>query len=212
MKILQKIILGAGILFLAGGVVGAGLIYRDIRTENLIHAKMAMIRIPFSDTSSSASGGFLPFREGLYTLYLSPSGPDIPPGSDPGRCATGAVLDGLMNYDGAVDVIITDPEERVRINRSISGEKFPSSSPGDNGWIFIDTIRITPGETQWTLGVYVCPADSSPPACEMNLFLLPPQRYDIGAYVADGITRVVGFAGLMLTGFIMIVLAGRIRR
>jgi len=208
-KNLSKVLMGAGIAFLVGGVAGAGLTYRDITTENLMHATMANVRVPFADTAASASARFLPYREGVYTLYLSSAGPDLSQGRDDARCGADSLIASFLNYGGLVDILITDPGDRVALGRSLSA---PAAPPEDNGWIPVDTLRISPGEHQWTLGVYVCPDGSPPPRCGMEFFLLPPQRYEIGTYLAGGVMRMVGFGGLMLAGFLMIVFAGRAGR
>jgi len=212
MKKLRKIVLGAGILLLVVGVGGAGLTYRDIRTENLLHANMATIRIPFTDTLAAVPTGFLPYREGLYTIYLTVAVSDTTDLVPAYGCPPDSVLTTLVNYRGVVDILISDPDDRVVLKRSISGGAAPTNVNRENGWILVDTLSISPGDLQWTLGTHVRRDDSPPPSCGVEVFLLPPQHYDIGTYLADGIMLLVGFGGCMLIGFVMIVLAGRARR
>jgi hypothetical protein len=207
-----NILLGTGILLLVAGVAGSGLTYRDIRTENLLHAKMAPILIPFADTPASASANFLPYRGGVYSIYISgqdPEGGAPPPAAG---CAPESLPASLRDYEGVVDILVRDPRGDIVINRRISpGEAFPMVKDS-HGWISVDTLSLGTDERQWTLGVSVRPEGSPRPECGMSLFILPPQRYDIGAYLADGIVRLVAFGACMFIGFALIVFSGRARR
>ena len=48
--------------------------------------------------------------------------------------------------------------------------------------------------------------------CHWSVFLLPPQEYEIGEFLRDGMMLLLTFAGMMLAGFILIVVSARHRR
>jgi len=209
MRFGQKILLGTGIAFLTGGVAGTGITYRDLRTENLFQARTASVRVAFPDTASTSSAGFLPYREGTYTLYLSPAGPG---GSNRGtECTPAGIIDGLSAYGGAVDLLVTDPSGEVRLRSGIAGDGAAGLTPGENGWVRIDSLRIPRGDRQWTLAAITRPDGSAAHPCPVEMFLLPPQTGEIGTLMEGGVFRLVGFGGLMFAGFVLIVLAGRSR-
>ncbi len=217
MKNSRKILLGTGIALLIAGVAGAGITYQDIRRENLMHAVAATVPVPFADTAASLSAGFLPYRDGTYSLYLSAPGDPEDPGRGPGQrnaaaCPPEAVLAGIIEYDGSLEIAVTDPDGRVTYSRRITPGNVPATLPTGRGWVLIDTLGVPAGGRQWTLGVSVRPGDTHPPVCGMDIFLLPPQRHDIGSYMAGGVMWLVGFGGCMMLGFIVIVLAGRAGR
>jgi len=216
MKNSRKILLGTGIALLVAGVAGAGITYQDIRRENLMHAVAATLPVPFADTASSVSAGFLPYRDGTYSLYLSAPGDREDAERGPERraapCPPEAVLAGIIEYDGSLEITVSDPDERVTYSRRITRGIVPAALPTERGWILIDTLGVRAGGRQWTLGVSVRPGGSRPPACGMDILLLPPQRHDIGSYMEGGVMWLVGFGGCMMLGFIVIVLAGRAGR
>ncbi len=203
---MSKIFLLTGMVFLAGGVIGAGLTYRSMKTENLMHARTGGVSVPFGEASAPASARFQPYRAGAYRLYLA-SRPV--PGSG---CVGDSLPAGLREFDGIIDVLITDPSGTIVLNRTYGPWNDPVPPATGQGWILLDSMVIdTALEQPWTNEVYGCPTTTFSPSCPWEIFLLPPQEVEIGEYLRDRMVLLVVFGGIMLLGFVMIVAGGRTR-
>ncbi len=196
-----------GIFCLIGGMLGAGLTYRSMRSENLTHASTGELSIPFADTSSSATVRFQPYRAGVYGVYLAPSAPGEQP------CPPESAARDLARFDGIIDFAVAEHDGRIVLTKSVGPGEMRDLRPGKNGWILIDSLPVAVApESSWSLLVVWCPGAENAPACPWSVFLLPPQEYEIGEFLRDGMMLLLTFAGMMLAGFILIVVSARHRR
>jgi hypothetical protein len=200
------ITLVSGIVLLGAGIFGAGLTYRSMRTENLTHARTGEVTVPFADTQALASARFRPYAAGVYRLYVGPPGP----GADP--CPDGAIAADLARLDGIIDVSVSEPGGRVEFSGGVGPGGGEAPAPEANGWVLIDSLRIGPADdSAWSIEVSYCPGSPFIPSCAWTVFLLPPQDRDIGSFLEGGIFRMLAFFGVMILGFVLVVVGGRAR-
>lgn len=196
----------AGIFCLAAGTVGAGLTYRSMRTENLIHARTGVLSVPFADTPAAVSTRFQPYRDGVYRVYFAL------PASGADGCSSESLALDLARLDGIIDIAVWEPDGRVVLARSVGPGDAAEFRPGETGWILLDSVTVPAApESSWIFELSYCPGTPFAPTCPWTAFLLPPQQFDIGEFLREGITLLLVFGGVMFSGFILIVAGGRKR-
>ncbi len=214
-----RLLLPVGIICLVGGTIGAGLTYRSMRTENLVHARTEDLAVPFADSAVSVSARFQPYAAGLHLIYLA-SGPAPGTGSGAGRnarsgrdCPDETFSRDLTLLDGIIDITVADAGAQVLLSRSV-GPGDAAQFPRDrNGWVLVDSVMIpATRDSAWTLGLSYCPGTSGTPSCPWVVFLLPPQELEIGGFLGDRVKLLLSFGGLMVAGFFLIVTGGRQRK
>lgn len=189
------------------GIVGAGLTYRDMATENLLHAKTGIITLKLSDTSDWKSEKFSLYQPGKYLLVLT----TVNNFSKPYLTDT---LEQLSpRYTGNLDVEVVQPSGALLLSKQFTRNSLSLNVPYNMSWTVLDTLQIDePFDGTWSIKGRVATADTSFARTTSQLFLFPPQKYDIGWYLYGKTFQLVGFALMILVGFITLFISGRFRK
>jgi hypothetical protein len=198
-KAMRNIILIIGLLMTAGGVAGVGFLYRDMKTENLIHARTGMLPVKLSEITDWKSATFTFYQPGTHKLGFSM------------QPRQGLTEQATRTFHGKFEVEILSPDGISVFNKLIeSGISFPQDGDSTD-WTTLDTFQINnPTEHSWTLRTRVTRADSTYTTMKSELFILPPQQYDIENYLTGNMYKLLGMGILVLTGFILIVYSGSV--
>lgn len=196
MKLLSKIIFFLGTLMLVGGVVGAGIIYRDMKTENLMHARSGIVSLELTRISGWKTSPFAPYRVGTLLLCVTFDSAKPAPASAP---------------EIQIEYSIREPGGRTVIHGTWPG-RMPEQSTS-NSWIAIDSVNI-PDQTEasWSVGARVVKPDPSSVHPRAEVFVMPPQKYEIGSYLSGEMSKLVAMGILVILGFVLIVGGASMKR
>jgi hypothetical protein len=189
------------------GIIGAGITYRVMATENLLHAKTGIITLNLSDTSDWKSEKFSLYQTGNYLLVLTTvnnfSAPYIGDSTEPLS----------PHYSGQLDVEVVHPSGATLLSKHFAGHSFSLNVPYNMSWAVLDTLHITePFDGTWGIKAHVAVADTAFTRTTSQLFIFPPQKYDIGWYLYGKTFQLVGFALLILVGFILLFVTGYLKK
>lgn len=191
---LPRLLLLLGIAMTIGGVGGTGYFYREMKIENLKHARTGDVALSLGAVSDWKEARFNVFREGTHTLILTAR-----PGHHPADTSR-----------PTLEIEVADPSGATAFRSSVA---LPAQALGavDAGGAFTaGSFSVAdPGEEPWSVRARITSAGA---ARECELSVLPPQRYDIGAYLEGGIVRLIVTGATGLAGFILIVAAATWQR
>jgi hypothetical protein len=195
MKSLPKILLTLGILMSAGGIGAAGLLYRDMKSETLKHARTGDIALSLAEASGWKNSACSLFRSGTHSVVLT-----LTP--RPG------VRQPPAEYTGALDVEVSFPDGRMALQRSVQPKGIALPIPDSGMSVVLATFDVAePTEESWTVRARVAAPNSVFAAVDAEISVLPPQIYEIGSYIADRIYLLIGLGVVALSGFGIIVYA-----
>jgi hypothetical protein len=200
MNSLPKALRILGILLVFAGVGGTGYFYRQMKVENLKHARTGDIPVRLGAPSAWESAGFNVFREGTHLVILTVhNGARIAPGPlTPVLTLDLQVADAtgrmVLATSGVVPLAAVPPADSTTV--AVLGS-FPVALVGDE---------------PWTLKARVVAGDSAMAGLGAELSVLPPQLYDIGDYLTGKIMTLLAMGAMALAGFIMIVVSASIGR
>ncbi len=198
---MRNFLLIIGILMTTGGVVGVGFLYRDMKTENLIHARTGMLPVTLSEITDWKNTTFTLYQPGTHKLGLS-----LQP-------QQGLPEKSTLAFNGKLEVDILNPNEISVFHKLIDTSISFSEHSDSTYWTTLDTFQIdNPTQHSWTLRARVTEADSAYSVIKSELFILPPQQYDIENYLTGNMYKLLGMGILVLTGFILIVYSGTVGR
>ncbi len=198
MKSLPKILLTLGILMSAGGIAGAGLLYRDMKIETLKHARTGDIALSLGHAGDWRKGACTLFRSGSHAVILSLDGSTR--GAAPAR------------YQGALDVEVSSPDGKVAFRKTVRPDGIMLPLPDSGMSMVIGTFDVAePTEASWNVRARVATPDSAFSAVPAEISILPPQIYEIGSYIAGRIYVLIGMGFVALAGFGVIVFAASLQ-
>jgi hypothetical protein len=190
MKNFHRLLALLGGFLMVGGIVAAGLTYRDMRAENLFHSRTTSIELRLDSASGWESTSFSVYRPGVHLLILR-------------------MLNGTIDstFSGTIDVRIADPTGVEFLTKRIDHIAFQQSAD----WTTLAVATFS-GSTDgvWTLQARVSQPDERRGAADV--FILPPQRYDIEAYLYAQTIKLIVFGVAAMLGFGLIVLGSAMMR
>ena len=205
MKLFSKILFTSGIIMMIGGMAAAGLTYRDMKEQNLLHARTDALQFDLAQSSGWKTATFGLYQEGNHVLFLSATDTSASPSSGD---------DGLeAETNGQLEAFIYGPSGQEFLHKWYPFEPVHLRRDRGAAWAALDTLKI--GET--FSGVWTLRARVTHPAAKMGpspaeVFILPPQKYEIGRYLSGELFRVIGFGVAMMAGFSLMVVGGILRR
>lgn len=201
----SKLTLVAGMILLASGVIGTGLTYREMKEENLFHARAGNLAINLVSESDWKLSTFTPYQTGAHLLYFA-----LP---NPKSAAPGKTTPAADNFSGLLEVKVTDPGGTILYYATLPSGKTAVKNRVNPEWILLDTLHISESIMHpWTLEAKVVSPNLTFEGANAELFIIPPQRYDIGSYLSSQILKLIGGGFAVLTGFGLIVLGGTLSR
>jgi hypothetical protein len=196
-----------GIILMLAGIIGAGVTYRDMATENLLHAKTGIVTLKLSDTSDWKTEKFSLYQSGNHLLVLT----TVNNFSMPYIADTLPEPSG--RFHGKIEVRISQPSGAMLLNKVYSGNTLSLNVPYNMSWSVLDTLHIgEPFEGTWSIKARVGSADTAFSRTTSEVFIFPPQKYDIGWYLYDKTFQLMGFALLILIGFILLFVSGFLKK
>jgi hypothetical protein len=201
----SKATLILGILMTIGGVAGTGLTYRDMKTQNILHARTGIIQLNLGKQSEWDKETFAFYQPGDHVLYLT----TVDAFSKP----HGTELKRDVSYNGTIEVIINTPSGGEYLHQHITSDSTHLIKPNNLERMVLDTLHISePFSGIWSISSRVVKPDTNFSKTLSEIFVMPPQKYDIGWYLYNQTFKLVGWGLLMLVGFGIIVLGGYLRR
>jgi hypothetical protein len=200
MNSLPKALRILGILLVTAGVGGTGYFYRQMKIENLKHARTGDIPVRLASSSPWATAGFNVFRGGPHMIILSVrNGARISP-----RPFTPSVN---------LDLEVNDASGRMVLSTS-GTVPLGSVPPVDStAVLLLGSFTVADvGEEPWTFRARVAQGDSSLAGLTGELSVLPPQLYEIGDYLTGKITTLLVMGAMALVGFVVIVASASLDR
>lgn len=198
---LPKFLLFLGILMTAGGVTGTGILYRDMKIENLKHAKTDDLPVALGAPSPWKGARFTLFRSGSHMLFLTLENTER---GAPARA---------RRFQGRVEIEISSPDGTPHLKRSIEPEDPAVCIPDSVATIPLGSFEVAePTELPWEVRVRVAAPDSAFSRVRAGLFVLPPQVYEIGSYLSTKIYILIGLGITAVAGFVMIVLSSALQQ
>lgn len=183
---------------MACGIIMSGLTYRDMSTENLLHARSPAITLHLDRRSDAATSRFNLYRPGPHLLYLTTVNNFGSPGIEEGPIFSGTLEVSLRNSrDGAISIL------------KRTGAEMNLRKPSNMEWTTLDTVDV--GATEgiiWTITASVIEPDSAFAGTTSEVFLFPPQTYDIGWYMFGKTIQLVATGSLILIGFLIFFFSG----
>lgn len=200
MTSLPKALLILGILLTAGGVAGTGFFYRQMKTENLKHARTGDIPLALAASGGWRSAGFNVFREGTHTIALSLANSGRA-GSRPGP------------YQGTIEIEVTAPDGTPAYRGGVTPAIDRTPGPGANVLFRIDSFAVAAvSEAPWTMRARVTSADTAFTGLSAELSVFPPQLYDIEEYLSGKIVTLICMGLMAVTGFVVVVFSAHLGR
>jgi hypothetical protein len=201
----------AGIFAMIGGMIGAGMIYREIRLQRHLHDRLCGIKLKLSEPSNLQNEEFSVYENGTYTLYLSTINPMTT------QSAIDTVGKKMLLYRGIFEIRISDPSGRRVYAKQLNGDTFSRAPEYDQTsersstvtWTELDTVSLErQAEGHFSLAASVLTADNNFSHTLSEVVLMPPQGYDLGEYIQRQSMKLLGMGVLMISGFCAIVLSG----
>jgi hypothetical protein len=189
-KLLQIISLS----MIAGGIGGAGLTYRDIATESLLHARTGIIVLELGTPVSQKNERFNIYQTGAHTVYLT----------------LRQDRSGFNMRKSALDLLVANPSNQVLLSQRIM---LDTALPAPRALLPLTSFIVSePFEGMWkiTAGLTGGTPALDDDSCEVGI--LPPQRYPIGDYLERQMYWFAGFALIAFTGFLLLFGSGKWQR
>lgn len=200
MTSLPKALLVLGILLTAGGVAGTGFFYRQMKIENLMHARTGDIPVDLGQAAEWKSAGFNVFREGQHTLILSLANSRRTPARP-------------VRFRGSIEIEVARPDGTPAFRKSVLPKIGAIPRPGAGLVVLVDSFAVAdPGEEPWTVRARVAAADTVFANVSAELSVLPPQLYDIGDYLSGRIVTLISMGFMAVAGFAVIVFSAHLQR
>jgi hypothetical protein len=197
---LPRVLLLLGILMTAGGVGGTGYFYRQMKIENLKHARTGDIPLRFDSAGVWNRAGFNVFREGPHHLVLSVANERRLPARE-------------VRFQGAIEIEVDAADGTPAFRGTVLPAVAAIPAPGSGAMITLDSFVVGGvGEEPWSVRARVAAADTALAGLSAELSVLPPQLYDIGEYLARGIATLVAMGVTAVAGFILIVFSAHLQR
>ncbi len=201
MNSVTKFVLAFGIILTVAGMAGAGWTYRDMKTQNILHARQGSLQLNLGYKPFTEEETFAFYQAGEHIIYLTTADPfSKPRGNVPKE-------DSL--FSGILNVTVTDPSGKEYYKKDIVSDSLRVIQPNSVEWIPIDTLQVRePFEGIWKITAHVVKPDSNFSDSFTEMFIMPPQHYNIGMYLYGQTFKLIGWALLMLVGFVTIVVGG----
>jgi hypothetical protein len=196
----SKFLLVLGILLTAGGVAGTGYFYRQMKVENLKHARTGDIPLTLGRAGEWQSADFNVFREGTHTIALAVEHRG-PARTSPGR------------YHGGIEIEVTDPDGAVMFRGSAAPEIGAFPPAGSTRILTVDSFAVARvSEAPWRIRARIASPDTAFAQLSAELSVFPPQLYDIEEYLSGRIVTLISMGAMAVAGFVTVVFSAHLRR
>jgi hypothetical protein len=198
-----RLILAVGIVMIFTGMIGAVVLYMDMREQRHLHDSVAGITFSLGKAADWQQQSFSIIDSGYYTLYLATSSRNPAPVS----------LHGAGLYHGTFEAQILDSSKNMLWQRAFGGPEVAIVPPPNTVWTYLDSAQLhLRGEESCILRIRVTGADTAFSKTSSELIIMPPQAFDIGVYIYGQALKLLGMGVLVLAGFFVMILGGYLQK
>ena len=207
MKTISQIILVIGILITVYGVTNAGLTYRDMRIQRLLHEPIQLMKIDLAYRSRWQSVSVPFYQTGNYVLYLRL------PYHQSDTTSNSLPKQQQYFFKGNLRIDVEDDLGKIISQPRISGTLQGMVRSDHLLWVAIDTILINelPG-SNWKIQVQVNDSDTSFNSQFADLTIIPPEAAEFLPYIEQEAPKLFLMGAFIILGFVTIVAGGYLNR
>ena len=185
------------------GMIGAALLYTDMREQRHLHDRVAGITFSLGSNSDWQRQSLSIIDSGYYSLYLATTS----------RSSSPVSIHGAGLYHGTFEAQILDSSNIVLWQRGFGGREVTIVPPPNTVWTYLDSVQLhLRGEETCLLLIRVNGADTSFSRTSSELIIMPPQAFDIGVYIYGQALKLLGMGLLVLTGFFVMIFGGYLQQ
>ncbi len=195
-----------GICFMAAGIALAGITYREMRTQRVLHEPVRVCRMDLSKTSNWQTEPLSLFQTGTYTLWLSADNPRRQPGSN--QSIPQAQQSGDIIYGGETEIVVERTDGQIALRTSL-GTGAPGSDRQDGLVLFrIDSVIVDDPFSLWRISARVALPDPQFSGKLAEIVIIPPGPTEFGPYVQRESYKLFAAGILIVAGFIITIFGG----
>ena len=207
MKIVSQVLIAAGILAMVYGIITAGLTYRDMRIQRLLHEPIEVMKIDLSYRSRWQSVSLPLYQQGKYRLYLRLSYPGAVASADTLRRQRPFPFKGGVRFSVEDDKgsVITRPHVEDSLTGSVRQDQLL--------WVLLDTLRVDQlPDHEWKIQSQVVDSDLLQSGRFADVLLVPPEAAEFLPYVQGEAPKLYMMAVVIMFGFITLLAGGYLSR
>ncbi|GEM_PF-4870525 len=195
---------------MAGGIVFAGITYRDMRAERAVHELLRVCRTNLSRTSGWQVEPLPIFLNGTYALWLSADNPS-PPNRDSRSIGTTASPPAII-YEGQAEIIVERPQGNIVLRSSLGPGVRGTETPDRLIWFQIDSLLVTDSSAQSRISMRVVRPDSQFAGKLAEIVVIPPHAGEFGEVLQKGSYKLFTAGILIVAGFMITIFGGNLHR
>lgn len=208
MKRAAAIILTLGVILMAAGIVFAGITYREMRTERILHETVRLCKSDLSRISDWHSEALPIYQSGKYALWLSA---DDPSGRSPnGNHTEEAHLQRpAVRYFGKAELVVEKPSGEIALRTSVGPSTKGTAATNRTVRFPIDSFdAVFVSSGHWTLSMRIVEEDPQFMGILANVVVIPPHADEFIPYVQRESYKLFGSGLLVVFGFTAAIFGG----
>lgn len=186
------------------GVIAAGLTYREMRTQRLLHEPVRLFKIDLSQQSAWQSAPLPLYQNGQHIIFLSASAPVTP---SPSLQSQGRSVEA---FSGRLEVVVEDASGKMASQAMTHPTKAGWKKQDGLVWFECDTLNVSEiTSSDWRISMRVVEADPHFERKLAELILIPPHPEEFTPYLERESYKLFASGLLLVCGFLVFIFGGR---